>query len=335
MKHPRPLLRFSFAAAALFSVGVVTAETLFPTFDSPGRPVFETDLDRDNTGNLGLGPVRTSDFFRSYFTFDLTNATTATGLTTLSLVGGSFPSGSEGNTSSLAQVFTLFLLSEDWDGAAQPGPVGTTLATVNITPGLGDDLQEVSFSSEALTAAFNNAIGSNLYLGISSDIEGPDTRSFKWFASVEDVGFEPQLIFFPEGGSFSSWITAFFPGEVDPAIVGLGADPDGDGISNGVENLFGTNPRKDSVGLAAGVADSGAGTFTFTHPQGTLVGDLTAAYTWSKDMGDFFPTGSDDGSTVTFETEADTPEVGFTTVTATVTGTPLETLFVRVEVTQN
>ncbi|MEX1114009.1 MAG: autotransporter-associated beta strand repeat-containing protein [Akkermansiaceae bacterium] len=45
------------------------------------------------------------------------------------------------------------------------------------------------------------------------------------------------------GGSYASWIDSFFPGETNPAIIGAGADPDRDGIDNGVEMVIGGDPK--------------------------------------------------------------------------------------------
>lgn len=42
---------------------------------------------------------------------------------------------------------------------------------------------------------------------------------------------------------FVDYMDGFFPGETDPAIVGPDADPDGDGLTNMEEFLFGTNPN--------------------------------------------------------------------------------------------
>ena len=70
-------------------------------------------------------------------------------------------------------VHTLyFQIPSDWNAATAPGPEGTALATVNITPALGTDTQNIQFSSPDLANAFNNAIGSKLYLGIKTDQEG-------------------------------------------------------------------------------------------------------------------------------------------------------------------
>ena len=73
-------------------------------------------------------------------TFDLSaltaNDTAAT--VTLKL----FSIGGEANTTALPQVYTLFQVAANWAGAPGPGPVGTALATVNITPGGGDGQAE-------------------------------------------------------------------------------------------------------------------------------------------------------------------------------------------------
>ncbi len=136
------------------------------------------------------------------------------------------------------------------------------------------------------------------------------------------------------GNNFSDWIAGFNVG----AQTGIGDDPDGDGVDSGVENFFGTAPDSFSQGLVSGTVNTGAGTFTFTHPQtGTIADDLTAAYRWSKDLQTFNADGASDGAgtQVDFTVQLDTPQAGTTTVTATITGTATDRLFVDVEVTQN
>jgi hypothetical protein len=71
------------------------------------------------------------------------------------------------------------------------------------------------------------------------------------------------------GDTFADWIS-------NPAFGialedrGLDDDPDGDGVPNGVENFFGTNPGEFSQGLIA-ISASG-NSFTFTHPQSAAPG---------------------------------------------------------------
>ena len=90
-----------------------------------------------------------------------------------------------------------------------------------------------------------------------------------------------------------------------------------------MENFFGTEPDVFTPGLVSGAVDTGAGTFTFTHPQtGTIADDLTATYHWSVDLDNFFADGvADGGSAGGLLATPDTPSAGTTTVEATVTGT--------------
>jgi autotransporter-associated beta strand protein len=134
------------------------------------------------------------------------------------------------------------------------------------------------------------------------------------------------------GETFAQWIATF---SGVGSLNGFNDDADGDGIRNGVENFFGTNPGVFSTGLVVGQASGN--TFTFTHQQSASpASDIAAAYRWSKDLATFRASGASDGSdtTVTFSTQANTPAAGMTTVTATVTGTPVNRLFVDVVVTQ-
>ena len=132
------------------------------------------------------------------------------------------------------------------------------------------------------------------------------------------------------GNTFASWM-AGYP-SVPPALAGFDQDADGDGIENGVENFFGTNPSTGSAGLVGGATSSN--TFVFTHPQNaTPASGVTAVYRWSKDLATFRNGGqSDGGTTVNFSTVT---AAGNTTVTATITGTPTAKLFVDVQANQN
>lgn len=64
--------------------------------------------------------------------------------------------------------------------------------------------------------------------------------------------------------------------------------------------------------------------------------DLAAGYQWSKDLQTFHAdlTGDGAGANVAFIIQANTPGQGTTTVTATVTRTPCDRLFLRANVTE-
>ncbi|MBN8460293.1 MAG: immunoglobulin domain-containing protein [Verrucomicrobia bacterium] len=129
---------------------------------------------------------------------------------------------------------------------------------------------------------------------------------------------------------FASWIGGYNVG----AMTGFNQDADGDGIANGLENLFGTNPSAASKGITQ-VSRNG-NTLTFQHPRnGTPASDVSAAYEWSTDLATFHGSGASDGTTtVSLAASPDTPVVGTTTVTATITGTVPGKLFVVLKATR-
>lgn len=155
---------------------------------------------------------------------------------------------------------------------------------------------------------------------------GYDKMAQVWFDAIGAIGIGP--------GSFVHWIRGF---SGIGAQTGLQDDPDGDGLENGIENFFGTAPNAASAGIVVGSVNPTQGSFTFTHPQGVLAGDLAASYQWSKDMQTFHNDLTTDaaGTTVGFTVQANTPVPGTTTVTATVTGTASDRLFLRAKVAGN
>ena len=131
--------------------------------------------------------------------------------------------------------------------------------------------------------------------------------------------------------TYAPWIASF------PAVgtdTGIDKDPDGDRIPNGLENYFGTDPSKFSIGLLAVAA--GGGNFTFRHPMNpNPAGDLTVSYRWSKNLVDFYGDGASDGiNSVSFSPQPGTPAAGTTTVIAAITGPFPDKLFVVAEVTR-
>ena len=182
--------------------------------------------------------------------------------------------------------------------------------TINPTGGL---LNGKDYAIQIAATAIEDLAG-NAFSGISDDT----SWTFSTRAGVLNV--------------FSSWIAGYDVG----ALMGPNDDADGDGVSNATENYFGTDPTSFSAGLTAkAVAFEGDTTFTFNHPvNDTPATDITAAYLWSTDLDSFYADGATaDGTLVTFE--VGTPADGEVTVTATITGTEPDKVFVTVDVTQN
>jgi uncharacterized sulfatase len=152
----------------------------------------------------------------------------------------------------------------------------------------------------------------------------------------------PQLVgelsleivnWYAEPNNFSSWIGDPALG-IAPANRGFALDLDGDGLSNGVEAWFGTDPRSFTAGLV-NLGTNGI-TTTFTHPRNPQApSDLTGYYEWSPDMLDWYAGDGTDGP-IGGPTVTISPATTGATTTVTATASePLERIFLRAGVTQN
>ena len=110
------------------------------------------------------------------------------------------------------------------------------------------------------------------------------------------------------------------------------ADPDNDGIPNGLENFLGTQPNSQSGGMS-NIAYS-TGTLNMQHTKNSdVASDVSAEYLWSTDLSTWNDSGASvGGTTVVIATQDDTPSAGTTTATATVSGTNTDSVFIKVSV---
>ncbi len=188
-----------------------------------------------------------------------------------------------------------------------------------LTPLIGDGSTWETYTYDFLIPSGINGVKIVLVAGISSTV-GYDNIG---------IGASPT-------NDFASWISGF---TAVGSLSGFNDDADHDGISNGLENFFGTDPGKFSKGLV--VTAHTSSTFVFTHQQNASpASDLSApAYRWSTDLQSFHASGVSNGggtTTVIFSAATNTPSAGITTVTATITGAEVPTsLFVKVGVSQN
>ena len=132
--------------------------------------------------------------------------------------------------------------------------------------------------------------------------------------------------------NFASWASN---NGLSGADAAFNADPDNDGIPNGLESFLGTLPGSRSGGMSA-IAKIANG-LSMQHSRNSAVyDDVTASYEWSSDLSTWNASGATvGGSTVTITAQDDTPSTGTTTATATVSGTELDTVFIKVSVSND
>ena len=137
------------------------------------------------------------------------------------------------------------------------------------------------------------------------------------------------------GSSYAGWISNY---NGVGTLTALGDDADGDGLPNGIENHLGTLPDSGNPGLTQ--VSTTASTLVFRHSRtNTPATDLTASYEWSADLVAWHPSAATSGGvTVTIAdatiTNTEAPANDLVEVTATVSGTPGQRIFVRLKVSQ-
>ena len=133
--------------------------------------------------------------------------------------------------------------------------------------------------------------------------------------------------------TYSDWISGFDLG----GQAAFNDDYNNDGVSNGMKYFFGIDPTVPSPGLSVLAPDVSDGShFSFTHPMAEyLTTGVSAEYRWTKDLSTFHTDGAsdEDGTTVTFDRGE--PVEGMVPVTATISGTPTDRIFVTLVVTQD
>lgn len=144
-----------------------------------------------------------------------------------------------------------------------------------------------------------------------------------WSAVGTFVGVTPN--------NYTTWIGSY-PGAT--GATGFSQDADNDGIANGVEAFFGTDPSVATAGLTQ-ISHNGAA-FKFRHSRTNMLpSDVTASYEWSTDLVNWNSSDQTDASGVTAVISSSTvvnnshPALDEIEVTATVTAGITGKIFVR------
>jgi hypothetical protein len=269
------------------------------------------------------------------------------------------------NTGTALTGLTLSMTAEFWRSSTATqntltfgyGKVAGGITTANflsvedagVLPLTGLDVVGPPFVTSNGPLDGNNATNQSAFTNISLPLAlAPGESAFVRWQDVNDSGNDAGLAIdnltiagstTVVGGGFATWIDGFFEGETNEQIIGFNADPDNDGVSNGVEALIGGNPDSPGVFAATELTKNG-NTFTFLYPQAkSIPSGITPSYEWSTDLANWQGTGgSFGGVTVTLADGLwnDTaPLVDIYQVTATVTDGSATTLFVRVVANNN
>ncbi len=280
-----------------------------------------------NTGGLRLGNS-------AGFTVvgDLTNNASLT--IDEAITAASFTAGASSETTFNWEI-------SDWTGAAGTGFTQLSVtgdATFDPSSSLNIVVEEIALANFTETDnSFQIAViggTTTLTPNITLDTSGFTSGTGTWALRADGNNVFLDYTAGAGPGPFDVWAAGF------PNISG-GFDDDGDndGISNGLEFFFNTDPTvADNSGASLIVASSaGSGNLVFSHTRPLDFTGISVTYEWSTTLnGDFTPSGvANGGVTVTVTPGATVPSApGFETVTVTTSSNPADLVraFVRVSV---
>lgn len=213
---------------------------------------------------------------------------------------------------------------------AVDGPDGLTgtrtiTTTLDLTPSGGYN-GTTNFGAITWTDSVLGTLGTFTHTTVrdfgSIFISGANTFT----GGISNLTFNQIL---PPPPTFETWIAAY---SLAPADQTFTSDPDRDGITNGLEQLFATNPTTFTPGPIALTAS--ANTLTFQHPlNATAAAAVTHTYEWSTDLVEWRTSNQLNATGTRATITPSAPDInGNVTVTITITQGPNVKLFGRVTV---
>jgi len=151
------------------------------------------------------------------------------------LAGASLAPGNSVGTLAAGTTFIEGDYAYEIDGAS--GDLLAVTGDLTLETGSTLTITELSAGSEAVyvVASYTGSLTGTFDGGITGLPSG-------WTIDYAYAGGTQIALINPNPSAYNAWIAGFYPGETDPAIIGSGADPDGDNQSNIVEFALGGAP---------------------------------------------------------------------------------------------
>ena len=211
-------------------------------------------------------------------------------------------------------------------------PANTTPNNVVVTDGLGNDVTIRLFVGSSASTVPNYPILSITGIFSQSDNLTPFDSLYAIMPRNDaDVIGTPLY-------NYAAWAELQWPGETLPEIIGFEADPDGDGLRNGMEQALGLNPKTATTSPYLTLLGD-ASSLAFSHPRTKdLASDVTLSYEWSTDLQSWYGSSADVGGViVTFTVDSvDTAPLDYNIVSShasIISGSPPE-VFIRIRSTK-
>ena len=125
---------------------------------------------------------------------------------------------------------------------------------------------------------------------------------------------------------YADWIAGF---DLDSSEIDFADDPDRDGVPNGLEAVFGSNPGEFSSGLTGLGIDGSTSTFSHPHNENPVI-DVSVSYEWSLDLVNWYAGDGIDGPASGVTATISPETVGANTTVTAVMSEEEERVFFRV-----
>jgi autotransporter-associated beta strand protein len=206
------------------------------------------------------------------------------------------------------------------------GPTIITAGVLSITGASIDDAGSININGGkvSIPAATDEVVDKLFFNGIQ--------QPAGTYGSVASSAANKSDTFFAGSGTitvnsststFAQWASA------NGVAATSATDTDRDGVSNSLENIFGTSPSAFSPGLTQISATTTSVSLQHTLSP-SVASDIAFVYEWSSDLTEWKASGEANMAGTTGTILASAPIAGVVTVTTTQTGTPASKLFTRV-----